>query len=69
MSGRRMRWDRLAKMRGRQTVDLKHDTDLRKHDRPARWLSVVEMRRGSARGNGTAWPRRERARRCEGPRR
>jgi hypothetical protein len=42
MTGPRMQWDLVAKLRGRQTMDLKHETDLRSRDRAAKWLAVVE---------------------------
>jgi hypothetical protein len=42
MSGRRMRWDLVAKLHGRQTMGLQHETDLRSRDRAAKWIAAVE---------------------------
>jgi hypothetical protein len=41
MSGARMRW-KIAKLRGRRTLELQHEADLRSRDRAAKWLGVVE---------------------------
>jgi hypothetical protein len=46
MSGR-MRWDLVAKLHGRRTLDYRYENDI--PDRADRWLAAVERRQASRR--------------------
>jgi hypothetical protein len=55
MTGQRMRWDKINKLRGRQTIGLQHDADLRSRDRAAKWIAAVERRQAQRRERPREW--------------
>jgi hypothetical protein len=52
---RRMRWDKITNLRGRRTLGLRHEADLRSRDRASRWLAAVERNQSQRRSCPREW--------------
>jgi hypothetical protein len=55
MTGPRMQWDKVAKLRGRRTLDYRFEEEDRSRDRAAKWLAAVERNRAQRRSRPREW--------------
>jgi hypothetical protein len=49
MTGPRMRWDKITKLRGRRTLDYRLEEEDRSRDRAGRYLAAVERNQAQRR--------------------